>query len=197
MYHNTLELGPVSLRNFGYMQYDFDSLNVVDYQVVKSFYFPSLMQYSQVVTKDTLALCITPETSFSSEGDIYGGEIDNREVENSNNKAPYTLSCKNHLDVAKYDYLIEIFNYLELNMENILMTWNSYNINNIDPDDNSFVEYEEMIRNLFSEVTFFDTINDHILPGNYFNKDDGVHCSIYGGNQRMLKWLEMIPFSYI
>lgn len=108
-------------------------------------------------------------------------------------KSPYDYT--HYLDDCNGDdfaFIDDFVNATSLQKDHVLLTWNTYNQNNID-DTSYYVSFEERIKNRFNEYTFFDTQLENIYPGKYFNKDDFMHLSCSGAAHRVNRWLNQLP----
>lgn len=180
-------------RNISFFQYDFDRLAVADYQIIKDFIWDSFVDYRLTCTDKVGVTAVLPEASNYARFDKYGMNLEDIPTEDENNRSPYNYD--NYLD----EYDSESFSYLNLFANeiaapkaNVLLTWNTYNQNNIN-DLSSYESFEQRIRSGFQEFTFFDTQLENIYPGNYFNKNDFMHLSTTGTAVRVQRWLEQLP----
>ena len=180
-------------RNLSFLQYDFDRLAAADYQIIKDFIWTSFVDYRLTCTDEIGVSAVLPEATNYARYDKYGMNLENIPTDDVDNKSPYNYT--HYLDEYNYDS----FSYLDLFADSvsipksqIMLTWNSYNQNNIE-DNSLFESFEQRIRAGFPNYTFFDTQLENIYPGNYFNKNDFMHLSSIGTAARVNRWLNELP----
>ena len=181
-------------RNLAFLQYDFDRLADIDYQLIKDFIWQSFVDFRKTCTAEVGVSALLPEAVNYSRYDQFGMNLENNPTSDSNNKSPYDYT--HYLD----DYGGESFAWLDavldkysIDKSHVLLTWNPYNENNIN-DLSLYSAFEGRIRTYFSDYSFFDSQLDNIYPGNYFNKNDFMHLSTAGTTQRVERWLNQLPF---
>ncbi|MBO6262558.1 MAG: leucine-rich repeat protein [Bacilli bacterium] len=180
-------------RNVSFLQYNFDVLQNADYQIIKDFFWKSFTDYRLTCTDKIGVTALLPEAVNYSRWDKYGMNLEDIPSDDINNKSPYDYT--HYLDDYNGDdfaFIDDFANATSLQKDHVLLTWNTYNQNNID-DTSYYVSFEERIRNRFNEYTFFDTQLENIYPGNYFNKDDFMHLSCSGATHRVNRWLNQLP----
>jgi hypothetical protein len=107
-------------------------------------------------------------------------------VTDTGNKGPVDLSIPDAYCSSEYlGKLAGLFDGLGI-INQVLMTWSSYNLNNIVSKD-SFVSFEAAVRKILPSATYLDTINDNMYEGLYFRLNDGLHL-LSGGPVRMKRW---------
>ena len=114
-------------------------------------------------------------------------------TDDEENKSPYNYDhYLDDYDSDSFSYFNLFANEISAPKDHILLTWNTYNQNNID-DLSAYESFENRIRTGFQEYTFFDTQLENIYPGNYFNKNDFMHLSTVGTTVRVERWLTELP----
>lgn len=78
------------------------------------------------------------------------------------------------------EWIDEMAAHFNISKERFYLTFSYYNKNNVQSVE-SFETYEEFLRTNIQNASFFDTIDDHILGGQYFRKEDTVHLNDDGG----------------
>ncbi len=92
----------------------------------------------------------------------------------------------------KYQYLHNLLSRLNLQKSHVFLTWNPYKANCIS-DTSKYQEFENNVRNEFTECSFFDSQLDNIYPGNYFLVNDFTHLSVFGAEKRIKRWCNTLP----
>ena len=180
-------------RNISFFQYNFDVLKNANYQIVKDFFWDSFTSYRVTCTNEISVTALLPEATNYARWDKYGMNLENIPTDDVNNKAPYDYThYLDEYDGEDFSYISLFADAAQIEKDHILLTWNTYNINNID-DTSYYVSFEDRIRNYFNEYTFFDSQLENIYPGHYFNKNDFMHLSADGAVYRVNRWLNELP----
>lgn len=180
-------------RNISFFQYNFDVLKNANYQIVKDFFWDSFTSYRVTCTNEIGVTALLPEATNYARWDKYGMNLENIPTDDVNNKAPYDYThYLDEYDGEDFSYISLFADAAQIEKDHILLTWNTYNINNID-DTSYYVSFEDRIRNYFNDYTFFDSQLENIYPGHYFNKNDFMHLSADGAVYRVNRWLNELP----
>lgn len=180
-------------RNISFFQYDFDRLAVADYQIIKDFIWTAFTDYRLTCTAEIGVTAVLPEASNYARFDKYGMNLEDIPSDDVNNKSPYDYShYLDEYDASSFSYLDLFASSVATTKDHILLTWNTYNQNNID-DLSMYESFEQRIRTGFPDYTYFDTQLENIYPGNYFNKNDFMHLSTTGTVVRVQRWLDELP----
>ena len=196
-YHTAIKKESTSSVNILNFQYDFDYLANFDYQQIKHSFFSTFVMASAQMEKNLFSEVITADNAVTSNNSKFAGYTNSSYSDDPQNglDLPDRLSAVDYLDMSKYEYLVELIDSYCIDKSNFYITWNSYNKNCIrtEADYDSFLSFESMIRQNFSDCGFFDSIEENIYMGNYFLANDCVHLSQFGGNQRVARWVNELP----
>ena len=196
-YHTGIVKTSTSPNNILNFQYDLDYLSSFDYQAIKHSFFSTFMLASSLMESSLESKVITADNAVTYSFEKFGGYFTDLYSDDPNNGANTTQSLYafDYLNVDYCSYLIPLINSFCIDTSKFYISWNSYNENCIRSDSayQSFLDFEQMIRENFNFCSFLDTMQENIYPGNYFQPNDAVHLSRYGGDQRVNRWLKELP----